>query len=66
MAKENRAEKNSRIELLQGTLDMLILKTLLFGPLHRRNIAHHIKHTSEDAIQSALDSPVTVDSRLSE
>src|SRR5215475_174507 len=51
MSKENQAEKNGRIELLQGTLDMLILRTLLFGPLHGHNIAHHIKHTSEDALQ---------------
>jgi PadR family transcriptional regulator, regulatory protein PadR len=51
MSKENQAGKNARIDLLQGTLDMLILRTLLFGPLHGHNIAHYIKHTSEDALQ---------------
>ena len=51
MPKENQAGNNARIDLLQGTLDMLILRTLLFGPLHGHNIAHHIKRTSEDTLQ---------------
>jgi PadR family transcriptional regulator len=51
MSKENQSGKNPRIELLQGTLDMLLLRTLLFGPLHGHNIAHYIKHTSEEALQ---------------
>ncbi|MBO0859737.1 MAG: PadR family transcriptional regulator [Chloracidobacterium sp.] len=51
MSKDNQAGKDARIDLLQGTLDMLILRTLLFGPLHGHNIAHHIKRTSEDALQ---------------
>jgi PadR family transcriptional regulator len=51
MSKEKQSEKNTRIELLQGTLDMLILRTLLFGPLHGHNIAHYIKHTSEETLQ---------------
>jgi PadR family transcriptional regulator PadR len=37
--------------LLQGTLDLLILRTLLFGPLHGHGIAKHIQHTSEDILQ---------------
>ncbi len=41
----------SRIELLQGTLDMLILRTLLFGPAHGHEIAKHIQRTSEDVLQ---------------
>ena len=40
-----------RIELLQGTLDMLILRTLLFGPAHGHQIAKHIQRTSEDLLQ---------------
>jgi len=40
-----------RIELLQGTLDMLILKTLLFGPSHGHQIAKHIQRTTEDILQ---------------
>jgi transcriptional regulator len=45
--------KNSsdRIELLQGTLDMLILRTLLFGPTHGHQIAKHIQRTTEDVLQ---------------
>lgn len=40
-----------RIELLQGTLDMLILRTLLFGPAHGHQIAKHIQRTTEDILQ---------------
>jgi transcriptional regulator len=40
-----------RIELLQGTLDMLILRTLLFGPAHGHAIAKHIQRTTEDLLQ---------------
>lgn len=45
--------KNSsdRIELLQGTLDMLILRTLLFGPSHGHQIAKNIQRTTEDVLQ---------------
>jgi transcriptional regulator len=38
------------MELLQGTLDMLVLKTLIFGPLHGYGIARAIRGTSEDAL----------------
>jgi transcriptional regulator len=41
----------SRVELLQGTLDMLILRTLLFGPAHGHQIAKHIQRTTEDILQ---------------
>jgi transcriptional regulator len=40
-----------RIELLQGTLDMLILRTLLFGPAHGHQIAKHIQSTTADVLQ---------------
>jgi PadR family transcriptional regulator PadR len=42
---------SSRLELLQGTLDILILRTLLAGPNHGHAIAKHIKHTSEHVLQ---------------
>jgi transcriptional regulator len=41
----------SRGELLQGTLDMLVLRALLFGPLHGHAIATHIERTSEDVLR---------------
>ncbi|HKV39343.1 MAG TPA: PadR family transcriptional regulator [Blastocatellia bacterium] len=40
-----------RVELLQGTLDMLILKTLLWGPAHGHGIAHSIQEVSLDALK---------------
>ena len=39
-----------RSTLLPGTLDLLILRTLLFGPLHGHGIGKHIRHTSEDVL----------------
>ena len=41
----------SRVELLQGTLDLLILRTLQTGPAHGHAIAKHIQRTSEDLLQ---------------
>jgi PadR family transcriptional regulator PadR len=40
-----------RVELLQGTLDLLILRTLQPGPNHGHAIAKHIKGASEDLLQ---------------
>jgi PadR family transcriptional regulator PadR len=44
-------ESSERIELLQGTLDMLILRTLLFGPAHGHQIARHIQRTTDNLLQ---------------
>jgi PadR family transcriptional regulator PadR len=41
----------ARSDLLQGTLDMLILKTLEGGPLHGYAIAQHINRTSRALLQ---------------
>lgn len=37
--------------MLQGTLDMLVLQTLVLGPAHGHTIAHAIEHRSEDVLQ---------------
>jgi PadR family transcriptional regulator len=48
MAK-NRPSANQ--EMLQGTMDMLILQTLIMGPAHGHTIAHVIEHSSQDVLQ---------------
>ena len=40
-----------RIELLQGTLDLLILRTLLLGPAHGHAITRAIERSSDDVLQ---------------
>lgn len=45
-----RAE-DSRLELLQGTLDMLILRTLQWGPRHGHGIGQTIRAQSSDVLQ---------------
>ncbi|MBZ5623007.1 MAG: PadR family transcriptional regulator [Acidobacteriia bacterium] len=42
---------HKRVEVLHGTLDMLILGTLLRGPVHGHGIARHIQRTTEDVLQ---------------
>lgn len=44
-------EQRERIELLQGTLDLLILRTLLLGPAHGHAIAKAIEMRSEDVLR---------------
>ena len=44
-------EQGERIELLQGTLDLLILRTLLLGPTHGHAIAKAIEFRSDDVLQ---------------
>ena len=44
-------DAENRMVLLQGTLDMLILRTLLFGPAHGHQIAKHIQRTTEEVLQ---------------
>jgi transcriptional regulator len=44
-------EQKERIELLQGTLDLLILRTLLLGPTHGHAIAKAIEFKSDDVLQ---------------
>jgi PadR family transcriptional regulator PadR len=44
-------EEKERTELLQGTLDLLILRTLLLGPAHGHAIAKAIERNSEDVLQ---------------
>jgi hypothetical protein len=40
-----------RAAVLQGTLDMLILRTLLYGPAHGRQIGKHIQQITNDFLQ---------------
>ena len=43
-------DTRERLELLQGTLDMLILRTLIFGAQHGQGIARAIQQTSEEEL----------------
>jgi PadR family transcriptional regulator len=43
--------KDTRVELLQGTLDLLILRTLLLGPAHGHAITRAIEQSSDDVLQ---------------
>jgi PadR family transcriptional regulator PadR len=48
MAKKNPPQ--DRVELLQGTLDMLVLRTLQWGPQHGHGIGQAIRHSSADLL----------------
>ena len=43
--------EQARLELLQGTLDLLVLRTLLSGPAHGHTIAHAIEQASDEVLQ---------------
>jgi transcriptional regulator len=43
--------RSERSELLPGTLEMLILKTLTIAPMHGYGIAQHLQQLSEDVLQ---------------
>ena len=45
------SKKTDRADVLPGTLDMLILKTLTITPMHGYGIAQHIQQVSHEAIQ---------------
>src|SRR3984957_2348929 len=49
-------EQRERIELLQGTLDLLILRTLLRGPVHGHAIAKAIEFNSDEVLQVEQES----------
>jgi len=44
-------DKRQRANVLQGTLDMLILRTLILGPAHGHEIGKHIQRTTDDLLQ---------------
>jgi transcriptional regulator len=46
-----RASQPMQGELLQGTLDLLVLRTLVLGPAHGHTIAYAIEHQSEEVLQ---------------
>jgi len=43
--------KPPRPGVIQGTLDLLVLRTLLFKPVHGHGIAKHIQRTTDDVLQ---------------
>lgn len=43
-------QSRDRLALLQGTLDLLILRTLIFGPQHGQGIARAIQQTSDEEL----------------
>jgi len=48
---DGKADDDKRLELLQGTLDMLVLRTLQWGPQHGHGIGQAIRSQSEDLLK---------------
>src|SRR5580700_6568711 len=46
-----RDQNQNRVELLQGTLDMLVLRTLQWGPQHGHGVGQAIRLSSDDRLQ---------------
>lgn len=46
-----KSESPFQSAMVQGTLDMLVLQSLVLGPAHGHTIAHVIEHRSEDVLQ---------------
>jgi transcriptional regulator len=46
-----RKDESARLSLIQGTLDMLVLRTLRVGPAHGHEIARHIQRTTDAVLQ---------------
>jgi len=44
------SRSDQRLDLMQGTLDLLILRTLVFGPSHGHAIAKHVRTLSDDVL----------------
>ncbi len=44
-------DSDSRLDLLQGTLDLLVLKALALGPMHGWGVADRLRHGSEEVFQ---------------
>jgi PadR family transcriptional regulator PadR len=51
MAKNRSGQEHEQAEMLQGTLDMLVLQSLLFGPAHGYTIARLIQQRSDEQLQ---------------
>ena len=50
MSTQSKNDERERLELLQGTLDLLILRTLIFGSQHGQGIARAIQQTSDEEL----------------
>jgi len=50
MSTRERDEQAERLEILQGTLDLLVLRTLIFGPHHGHGIALAIQRISDEEL----------------